>query len=96
MDLHEEIAKVAYGLFERDGRQHGKDREHWTEAERMVKAGHAAKEQEVDSVKSEKLSVPAKGASGKAQETGQKQASIGTSPAAGNRVRKTTAKERAK
>lgn len=37
MDLNEEIAKVAYELYERDGRQHGKDREHWLEAEQIVK-----------------------------------------------------------
>ncbi len=38
MDLKEEIAKVAYELFERDGRTHGKDKEHWLEAERIVEA----------------------------------------------------------
>ena len=38
MDLNEEIAKVAYELYERDGKQDGKDREHWLEAERIVKA----------------------------------------------------------
>ena len=42
-DLHEEIAKAAYELFERDGRQHGLDKEHWLEAERIVKARHKAK-----------------------------------------------------
>ncbi len=41
MNLHDEIAKVAYELFERDGGVHGKDREHWEEAERIVKARHA-------------------------------------------------------
>jgi hypothetical protein len=43
-DLHEEIAKVAYELFERDGRRHGLDKEHWLEAERIVKARHEAQE----------------------------------------------------
>jgi hypothetical protein len=38
MDLNEEIAKVAYELYERDGKQDGKDREHWLEAERIVRA----------------------------------------------------------
>jgi hypothetical protein len=37
MDLQEQIAKVAYELYERDGRQDGKDQEHWLEAERIVK-----------------------------------------------------------
>ncbi len=44
MDLHGEIEKVAYELYERDGRKHGKDREHWLEAERLVKARHAQAE----------------------------------------------------
>lgn len=41
MDLNEEIAKVAYELFERDGSEHGKDKEHWLEAERIVKGRRA-------------------------------------------------------
>jgi hypothetical protein len=41
MDLNEEIAKVAYELFERDGREHGKDQEHWIEAEKIVRSRHA-------------------------------------------------------
>ena len=43
MSLHEEIAKVAYELFERDGREHGKDSEHWLEAEKIVTMRHAAR-----------------------------------------------------
>jgi len=42
-DLHEEIAKSAYELFERDGRRQGLDKQHWLEAERIVKARHKAK-----------------------------------------------------
>jgi len=42
MSLDDEITKVAYELFERDGGVHGKDREHWLEAEEIVKARHAA------------------------------------------------------
>jgi hypothetical protein len=38
MDLNEEIAKVAYELYERDGKRDGKDQEHWLEAERIVRA----------------------------------------------------------
>ena len=34
----DEIARVAYGLFERRGRISGHDREDWLEAERIVKA----------------------------------------------------------
>lgn len=33
-----EIAKVAYGLFERRGGGHGRDQEDWFEAERIVSA----------------------------------------------------------
>ncbi len=44
-DLHEEIAKAAYELFERDGRRHGLDKEHWLEAERIVKARHEPKQE---------------------------------------------------
>jgi hypothetical protein len=44
MGLDEEIAAVAYELFERDGRVDGKDREHWLEAEEIVKARHGAEQ----------------------------------------------------
>ena len=33
----EEIAKVAYELYERRGKVHGHDREDWLEAERIVR-----------------------------------------------------------
>jgi len=38
MDLYDEIAKVAYELYERDGRIHGRDLDHWLEAEIIVKS----------------------------------------------------------
>jgi hypothetical protein len=41
MNLRDEIAKVAYELYEKSGRIEGKDRENWVEAERIVKARHA-------------------------------------------------------
>lgn len=44
-DLHEETAKAAYELFERDGRRHGLDREHWLEAEQIVKARREVKQE---------------------------------------------------
>lgn len=44
MSLDEEITKVAYELFERDGGVHGKDREHWLEAEKIVRMRHAAQQ----------------------------------------------------
>lgn len=51
MDLNEEIAKVAYELFERDGRRDGKDKEHWSEAEEIVRARHAADEKKAETRK---------------------------------------------
>ena len=44
MSLDEEIAKVAHELFERDGKVHGKDSEHWLEAEEIVRMRHAAQQ----------------------------------------------------
>lgn len=41
MNFHDEIAKMAYELYEKSGRIDGRDRENWVEAERMVKARHA-------------------------------------------------------
>jgi len=40
-NLHDEIAMVAYTLFENSGRLHGYDLENWLEAEKMVMAEHA-------------------------------------------------------
>jgi len=34
---HEEIARRAHELWEQDGRQDGRDREHWTEAEKQLR-----------------------------------------------------------
>jgi hypothetical protein len=36
MGLREEIATAAYYLYERSGWLHGRDEEHWLEAERSV------------------------------------------------------------
>lgn len=36
MSKHEEIKKVAYEIFEKSGRTHGSDLDHWFEAERIV------------------------------------------------------------
>ena len=40
MNLQDEIAKVAYDLYEKSGRINGRDMENWIEAERIVKASH--------------------------------------------------------
>lgn len=34
--VHDKIARVAYELFEKGGRVHGRDVEHWLEAEMIV------------------------------------------------------------
>lgn len=39
----EEIRRRAYELYEQDGRQHGRDREHWLRAEAEVLGGNAAR-----------------------------------------------------
>lgn len=38
MKRHEEIQKLAFEFFENSGRFHGKDLDHWLEAERIIKA----------------------------------------------------------
>lgn len=38
MDMHEEIEKAAYELYEKSGRACGRDLENWLEAENAVKA----------------------------------------------------------
>ena len=65
MDLNDEIAKVAYELFERDGRRHGKDREHWCEAEEIVRARHAAAEKKAETPKAKPVPAPQKAVTAK-------------------------------
>ncbi|MCL5023241.1 MAG: DUF2934 domain-containing protein [Nitrospirae bacterium] len=43
--LHDEIAKVAYELYEKKGRLEGRHHEDWMEAENIVKARYAKAEQ---------------------------------------------------
>ena len=38
MKRHEEIEKLAYELFEKSGRSHGREIDHWLEAERIIEA----------------------------------------------------------
>jgi hypothetical protein len=37
MKLYEDIEKIAYEFWEQSGRVHGRDLDHWLEAERIVK-----------------------------------------------------------
>jgi hypothetical protein len=69
MNLREEIEKVAYELFERGGREHGKDKEHWLEAERIVKATHEAEKRKAEGRKMGETAGPATAATRKAQAT---------------------------
>ncbi len=64
MKLCEEIEKIAYELWEQTGRVHGRDLEHWLEAERIVKEryeletrGKKKSQEEKKTVKSGKKSV---------------------------------------
>ena len=41
MDLHEEIKKVAYELYEKSGRIGGRETENWLASEKIVMARHA-------------------------------------------------------
>lgn len=55
MELRDEIAKAAYSLFEKSGWVHGKDEEHWFEAEKAVSSrmggGSYSKDQGSDRIK---------------------------------------------
>jgi hypothetical protein len=44
MSLHDEVAKVAYDLYEKSGRVDGRDTENWHEAERKIRSRHAEQE----------------------------------------------------
>ena len=98
MDLNEEIAKVAYELFERDGRQDGRDKEHWFEAEAIVKSRRAAEEKKAETRKAVPVSTPQKAITGKTQGEGkQKEAAPkSATPSVASRAKKTVVKERAK
>ena len=63
MELYEEIARVAYEIYEKSGYIEGRDLDNWLEAERIVKARLAEEKQ-----KSEKKS------STKAKKTPKKKA----------------------
>jgi hypothetical protein len=64
MNLHDEICKLAYELYERSGRCEGRDAENWLEAERIVMARYAVVAQEA-APKTKK--APAKTATKKTQ-----------------------------
>lgn len=59
-ELQEEIARVAYTLFENSGRLHGRDLENWLEAEMIVMDAQAkttaSKAKRPSKAKSKKIS----------------------------------------
>jgi len=55
MNLYNEIAKVAYGLYEKSGYIQGRELDHWFEAEKIVMARLAKEEKKrEESKKTEK------------------------------------------
>lgn len=42
MKKHEEIQRLAYEIFEKGGRVHGRELDHWLEAEHVIKARETA------------------------------------------------------
>ena len=60
MDYYDEIAKVAYNIFEREGKAHGKHFDHWIEAEIIVMTRY--KEKNNDGQNVTKVSKPKKSA----------------------------------
>ena len=59
MKKHKEIQKLAYDLFEKSGKVHGREIEHWLEAERIIRARemgqHAA---DIEAAASKKRAIP--------------------------------------
>jgi len=97
MDLNDEIAKVAYELFERDGRKDGKDKEQWREAEEIIRARHAAEEKKAKTRKAKPVSAPEKAVTRKTQGSTQKEAAPkGASQSVAGRAKKTGVKEPAR
>ena len=44
-NLHDEIAKVAYELYEKSGKINGNDLFHWLEAERLVESWYKGQQE---------------------------------------------------
>ena len=86
MDLCEEIARVAYEIFEREGRVHGRHLEHWCEAEIVVTTKYGLEDQKV-----QETAVTAKPKKSSAKNTTEKKAK-----ATPKKSDKITAKPRAK
>jgi hypothetical protein len=63
VNLYDEIARVAYELWERSGRVSGRELDNWLEAERIVLAMHASQEIEEPEEATKKARASKKAAS---------------------------------
>jgi hypothetical protein len=92
MKHFDEIARVAYDLYEKSGRIPGRDEQNWIEAEKIVRARYAVKETSgPESVKTEKKTAAEKKATTK---TSAKKAEAGaTEPKKTVTKRQTKTKE---
>ena len=62
MKLHEEIETIAYEIWEKSGRVHGKDIDHWLEAERIVLArGEMQTMEETENIQKKPARISSKG-----------------------------------
>jgi len=57
INFHEEIAKVAYGLYEKNVMSRGHELDHWLEAERIITAWHKHQKEEKQAVTMKKPKV---------------------------------------
>ena len=58
--IHDEIARVAYELYEKKGRAYGHDLENWLEAEKIVMEKHERHASEIEK-KVDTIGKPQKG-----------------------------------
>jgi len=70
MDYYDEIAKIAYDIFEREGKIHGRHFDHWIEAEIIVTTRY--RETKNDGQNDTKLSKPKKSVVAKTATKGSK------------------------
>ncbi len=92
MDIHEEIKKVAYELYEKSGRIGGREIENWLAAEKMVIARHAQNERDtkVGTGTSKKAAVTTKAQKTKTRDAGSRDIETGKPGAKKTAPKKTT------
>ncbi|MGQ9569516.1 MAG: DUF2934 domain-containing protein [Thermodesulfovibrionales bacterium] len=62
MDLYDEIAKVAYELWEQSGRIDGRELDNWLEAERIVLTSHTGRTTKMKkNIQKKPVSISSKG-----------------------------------